>query len=150
MATRARCDRDQAVGALLDRLARKAIVDHVVQRDTAPAVDRGVQVLARAERGDDDRHLPLRAGLQIAFEAIVGLVDDLVHRERCRRAIGVGAVVCAQFLGDPVQPFVEHRLGPGVERGERPDDPRLALRDHQFGTRDDEERRPDDGQSQVF
>ena len=39
--------------------------------------------------------------------------------------------------------------GPGVQRREGPDDARLALRDDQFGIRDDEHRRSDDGQAQA-
>ena len=45
----ARGDRDQTVGALLDRLVREAVVDHVVQRDPAPAAHRGEDLLARAQ-----------------------------------------------------------------------------------------------------
>ena len=37
MAAGARRDRDDPVRALLDRLAREAVVDDVVQRDPAPA-----------------------------------------------------------------------------------------------------------------
>ena len=40
MAAGAGRDRDQAVGALLDRLAGEAVVDHVVQHDAAPAMHR--------------------------------------------------------------------------------------------------------------
>ena len=47
MAAGAGGDRDQPVGAFLDRLARVAVVDDVVERDPAPAVDRIVE-LARA------------------------------------------------------------------------------------------------------
>ena len=49
MAAGAGGDRDQPVGAFLDRLAGEAVVDDVVERDPAPAVDRVVE-LDRARR----------------------------------------------------------------------------------------------------
>ena len=86
MAAGAGGDRDQPVGALLDRLAGEAVVDDVVQRDPAPAVDRVVHPRRRAERGDDDRHLPFGAGRHVLLEPVVGAVDDLVDREGRGRA----------------------------------------------------------------
>ena len=56
MAAGAGRDRDQAVGALLDRLVSEAVVDDVVERDAALAMHRLVHLDARAQRGDDDRH----------------------------------------------------------------------------------------------
>src|SRR3546814_12713693 len=44
--------------------------------------------------------------------------------------------------------FVEQRLRPCVECGKRADNTRFALRDHQIGHRDDEQRRADDRQPQ--
>ena len=91
----------------LDRLAREAVVDDVVQRDPAPRVDRVVELDARAERGDDDRHLPLRADLHVVLEAVVGAMDDLVDRERRGGPLGMVAVPGGERFGDLVQPFVE-------------------------------------------
>ena len=143
-------DRDQTVRALFDRLVGEAIVDDVVQGDSAPSVDRLIELLARAERGNDDRHLPFGAGRQIGLEPIVGAVDDLIDGEGSGRRIRIGAVMRRQFLGDPVQPFVELALRPGVERREGADDARLALGDHQIGAGDDEERRTDCGQPEAI
>jgi len=61
MSAGAGCDRDNAVRALLDRLVREFIVDDVVHHDAAIGVHRRVDVFARAERGDHDRHLVLDA-----------------------------------------------------------------------------------------
>ena len=125
MAARSGGDRDQPTRALLDRLAREAVVDHVVQRDPAPAGDRGEHVLARAERGDHHRHLPLGADRHVLVEPVVRLVDDLVDRIRRGGPVGVGAVVFGQFLGDPVQPFVEHAEGRAFSAGKLPTIPAL-------------------------
>src|SRR3546814_686357 len=94
MAARAGGDGDQPVGALFDRLAREAIVDDVVERDAAPVMHRLVELLARAERGDGDRHLPFLAGRDVGLEPVVRAVDDLVDREgrRDRIACPVGKV----------------------------------------------------------
>ncbi len=54
-----------------------------------------------------------------------------------------------EFLGDLVKPFVELRLGAGVERGKRADNARLALRNDELGSGNDEQRRADDGQPQT-
>ena len=125
-------DRDQPVGAFLDRLMGEAVVDDVVQRQAAVGVDGGVDVLARAQRRDDDRRLPLHPA-HVLFDAGVGAVDDLVDREGRGGRFRMGAVVRGQRLGDFVQPFVELADRARVERGKRADDPRLALGDHQAG-----------------
>ena len=65
MAAGAGRHRDDAVGALLDRLARELVVDHVVQHHAAIGVHRVVQVLPRAQRSDDHRHLVLHAQREI-------------------------------------------------------------------------------------
>ena len=76
------CDGDDAVGALLDRLVRKAVVDHVMHHDPAIGMDGRVDVLARAQRGDDDRRLVLDAKFKVLLHALIRLVHDLVDRER--------------------------------------------------------------------
>jgi hypothetical protein len=136
-------DRDQPVGALVDRLPGEAVVDDVVERDAAPAVNRLVQFLARAERGDDDRHLPLLANRHVGFEPVVGAVDDLVDRERRGRPVGMVAVVRGKRLGDFVKPLVELRGGARIERREAADDAGRALGDHQLRVGNDEQGRAD-------
>ncbi len=149
MPARAGGDRDEPVGTLFNRLVRETVVDDVVHRDAAPIVHRLVQFLARAERGDDHRHLPFLADLHVFLEPAIGAVDDLVDRERCRRTIGIVAIMRGQFLGDLVHPFIELARRPGIERGEAADDTRLALGDDQFRPRHDEHRRTDDRQAQA-
>ena len=141
--------RDQAVGALLDRLAREGVVDDVVQHDAAPAVHRVIDVRARAQRRDHDRHLVPGAHRHVVLEPVVRLVHDLVDRERRRRLVGVVAVPGRERLGDLGQPFVELRRRARVERRHRADDARRALRDDELGVADDEQRRADDGQAQL-
>src|SRR3546814_21199235 len=82
MAAGARRDRDQPVGALFDRLARITIVDEVVEREAAPIVHGMVEILTRAQRGDDARHLPFRTSRETAHKTVVGSVDAMVDRER--------------------------------------------------------------------
>ena len=149
MAACARCHGDEAAGTLFDSLARKPVVDDVVHGNAAPAFDGAEHLFARAERGDDQGHLPFRAGRHVRFEPVVRLVHDLVHGVGRRRTIGIVAIMCGQFFGDLMQPFIDLGLRAGIERGERPDDPRLALRNDQFRTRYDEERRADDRQAQL-
>ena len=64
-------DRDQAIGALVDRLVREGVVDDVVQHDAAPAVHRVDHHRRRAQAGDDDRHLVLRADGDVFFQPVV-------------------------------------------------------------------------------
>jgi hypothetical protein len=143
MAARAGGHQDQAVGALLDRLVREFLVDDVVKNDAAPAMRGLIEFLARAERCDDHRHLVLFAKRQIMIEPVVRPMHDLVYRERCCEPPGIGLVVRGQFLLDPRQPLVEQRRRPCVQRRKRSHDSRFALRDHQIGHGNDEQRRSD-------
>jgi hypothetical protein len=61
---------DKAVGALGDGLLSECIVDDVVQNDAAAGVRGGVNVLARAERRDVERHA-VPAGAQAASQSHV-------------------------------------------------------------------------------
>jgi hypothetical protein len=146
--------RDQPVGALLDGLFRELVVDHVVQRDAAIGVHRLVHLDPRAERGDDDGHAPLDHDLEVALEARVRAVHDLVDAVGRGGAVGVGLVVAVELLGDAGEPAVELvRLALGlarVERGEGAGDAGLALGEHQIRGLHDEHRRADRGQAQVL
>ena len=140
MATRTGSDRDQAIGPLLDSLARKTIIDDVMERYAAPCMYRLVQVLTCPQRRDRDRHLPLGANCDIFIEAVVRTMDDLVHRIGSRRTIRIVTVVRCQLFGNLVKPFVELARGACIERREAADNPRLALRDNQFRTGYNEQR----------
>src|SRR2546429_524682 len=61
-------DGDDPVRAFLDGFAREAVVDHVMERDPAPAVHGLVEFDAGTERADHDRHLPLGADVHIVIE----------------------------------------------------------------------------------
>jgi len=143
MAARAGRYQDQAVGALLDRLVREFLVDHVVKHDAAPTMRSLIEFLARAERGDHHRHLVLLAHRQILLEPVVRPVHDLVDRERRRRPLGMRLVMSGKLFLDPHQPLLEQCGRPSVQRGKRSDHTRLALRDHQIRHGDDEQRRAD-------
>ncbi len=91
--------RDQSVGALLDRLACKAIVDDVMENDSAVCVDCVVDVGASAEGRDDDRNLELGDGRQIpSSKAVVGPVDDEVDGKWRRPIL---RVLKMMFLDEP-------------------------------------------------
>ncbi len=77
-------------------------------------------------------------------------MDDLIDGKGRCRSVRIVAIPRRQFLGNAVQPLVEQCLRSGIERGESPDDSRLALGDHQIGHRDDEQRGPDHGQPQAI
>src|SRR5207302_4411314 len=62
---------DQAIGALLDRLVGEFLVDHVVEDNAAPPMRGLIELLARAERSDDHRHLMLLAKREIVLEPVV-------------------------------------------------------------------------------
>src|SRR5690242_19095791 len=150
MASGARCYGDDAVRAFLDRLSRKTIVDHVMQSVPAPRMNRIVELNPCAKRGNDDRHLPLRADLHIVVEAVVRTMHDLVDREWRRRSLGMIAVPRGERFGAFVNPFAEQRCRPSVQRGEAADDARRALRNHEFRARHDEHRRADHRDSQLW
>ena len=143
MTARAGRNQHETVGALLDRLVCELLVDDVMERDAAPGVHSLVQLLTRAKRRDDHRHLVLLADRKILIETVVGFVDDLVDRERRGQTIGMSLVVRGKFFLDPVQPFVEQRSRARVQCRKRADDSRLALGDHEIRSRHDEQRRPD-------
>ena len=58
----------------------------------------------------------------VMVEAVVGAVDDLVHRERHGGGAGIVAVPGGKRLADLVKPFVQHGFRPRVERGKAADD----------------------------
>ena len=97
--------RDQSVGALLDRLACKAIVDDVMENDSAVCVDCVVDVGASAEGRDDDRNLELGDGRQILFQAVVGPVDDEVDGKWRRRILRVLTIMFLTSHGDQFEPI---------------------------------------------
>ena len=89
MAARAGRHRDQAVGALLDRLAGEAVVDHVVQHDAAVASAPPALTSSRApSEVMTIGTLYFTHSVEVVLEPVVRLVDDLVDRERRRRALG--------------------------------------------------------------
>jgi hypothetical protein len=150
MAASTGCHGDQAIGTFFNGLARKLVVDDVVQHHTAPAMHGLVHILTRAQAGDDDGHLVLGADLHVVLETVIALVHDLIDGEWCRRAIGMGLVPGRQSLGDLCQPVLQLLGRAGIERRHGADDTGLALLDDKLGIADDEKRRADDRQSQLF
>ena len=69
---------DQAINAGLDGLFRVTAGGHVMEHQTAPAMDLVDQFRNRAKRGDDQRHLVLFADLEVFFDPRVVAVDDQV------------------------------------------------------------------------
>jgi hypothetical protein len=121
-----------------------------VQHNASEGMHRPIDVLARPQRRDYDRHPVFDANVEVVTEPIVRLVDDLVDRKGSGRSLGMFFVVRLQFGRDPLQPFAEDRRGPRIERRKRTDHPGLALGDDEVRSGDDEHRRTNDRQSQPF
>ncbi len=149
MAARPGRHRDQPVRALVDRLLGEGVVDDVMQHDAAIAVHRVVDLLARAQRGDDDGHLVFHAQCQVVLEPVVGLVHDLVDGERRRGLVRMLRIVFGQRRGDALQPGLQQLGRARVQRRERADHAGLALGDHEIRIGDDEQRRAHHGHGQA-
>ncbi len=141
---------NETIRAFFDGLARKTVINDVVQCDTSPRVDRLIKFFTRPQRRDCDWHLPFRACRNIGIKPVVRAVDDLIDSIGSRRLIRVGAIVRGQFFGDLMKPFVKLRLRARVERRKRSDDPGLALGNDQFRTGNDEEGRAYDRKPQAI
>ncbi|MNV47970.1 hypothetical protein D3C71_1398550 [compost metagenome] len=149
MAARTRAHQDQAVHAGLQRLFGMADGGHVMENLAAPVVHALDQVAGRAKTGDDQRHAVAGAHGQVLLQAVVGLVNDLVDRERRDGGAGVGLAVGGQAGLDFVQPVGQLGLRARVEGGERSHDAARALGDHQLRVGDDEHRGADDRQGHL-
>src|SRR5690554_1030456 len=141
---------DEAVRAFFNRFVRKAVVDDVVHRNSAPAMDCGIKIFLRAQRSDDQRHFPFFTGRHVLIQTIIGLVDNLVHRKRSCWLVGIVPVPCRQFFGNLVHPLIKQGLWPRVEGREGADDTRLTLCNDQFGARYNEKRRTDKWQTKII
>ena len=103
------------------------------------------------QRTIPDYVFAIYVAFMVAFCLASGLFGDPRYRPAQRRgAIGMGAVMRGKLFLDLRQPFVEQRDRPRIKRRKRTNDPRLALRDHEIGIRDDEERRADHRHRQSF
>ena len=107
MTARARRDRDQSIGAFLDRFVCKDVVDDVMQYDAAPTVNGVIDICARAQTRDGDGYFVLGANLHVVFETVIALVHDLVDGKGGRRRLRVGPVMRCERFGDFRQPFIE-------------------------------------------
>ena len=118
VAAGAGADQDQSVHTLLGRLVRMLGVDHVVENEAAVGMRGRDDLGRRPQRGDDDRHPMLHAGLHVLHQPAVGGVTDLVHGIGRDLAARMARFVLAELVIDPGQPLVEHAGRPGIERGE--------------------------------
>ena len=143
MAAGAGADQNETVDAMIGGFPRMLDVDYVVKHHAAIGM-RGLDDFdRRPQRGDDDGHLVLHAGLHVLHQPVVGGVADLVDRVRRDLLLRMQRLELAEFVLDSAQPFVELFHGAGVQRGERTDDAGLALGDHEFRSGDNEQRRAD-------
>ncbi|KAG1078136.1 hypothetical protein G6F40_016844 [Rhizopus arrhizus] len=74
-------------------------------------------------------------------------MDDQAHAIRRDARGGVGLALGGQAFLDAADPLVQLFLRTGVQRGERADDPRRALRHDQRRPRDQEHGGADDRQA---
>ncbi|CFN74999.1 Uncharacterised protein [Bordetella pertussis] len=149
VAARAGAHQDQAVDAGLQGLLGVAHGRDVVEDLAAPGMHAGNQVAGRAQAGDDVGHPVAGAHVQVVFEPVVRLVDDLVDRVGRHDAVRMRAAVFGQAGLDFVEPVAQQRLGARIERGKRPHDAADALRDRQLGVGDDKHGRADHGQGHA-
>ena len=138
MAARASRHGNQAIRALFNGFAGKAIINYIVKANAAPTVDSIIEFHSRAERGDRDWHLPFGAGCDVSIKPVVRFMDNLVDRIRRRWPIRVRPVMRRQLLSYLMEPFIHHGLRPRIKRRKRANNPRLALGNHQFWARNDE------------
>ncbi|KAG1421547.1 hypothetical protein G6F57_023578 [Rhizopus arrhizus] len=99
------------------------------------------------QRRDDEGHAPFGADGQVALPARIAGMDDQVHAIRRDARVGVGLALGGQAFLDAADPLVQLFLRTGVQRGERADDPRRALRHDQRRPRDQEHGGADDRQA---
>ncbi|MNS99054.1 hypothetical protein D3C72_1334410 [compost metagenome] len=149
VAARARAHQDQPVHARFQRFLGVAQRGDVVKDLAAPVVHALDQVSRRAQAGDDQRHAVAGAHGQVLFQAVVGLVDDLVDRERRHGGAGIRFAVRGKPGLDLVQPIGQEALRARVQRGERTHDAARALRDHQLRVGHDEHGGADDRQGHL-
>ena len=76
-------------------------------------------------------------------------MDDLVDGIGCCRTIRIVAVPGGQFFRDLMDPLIQLRLRARVQCREGANNPRLALGNDEFGTRNDEKGRADDRQAEA-
>lgn len=107
MAACAGCHGNQAIGTFFNGLARKLVVDDVVQHHATPAMHGLVHILTCTQAGDDDGHFVLGTDLHVVLKTVIALVHDLVDGEWCRRTIGMSLVPGCQSLGDLGQPVLQ-------------------------------------------
>ena len=131
----------------------KAVVDDVVQDNTARAMRRIVQPFLRPKRRDPQRHLVLDANLYVPFKPRIGFMHDLVHRIGGGRIVGVRLVVTVQLFLDARQPAVQlNRFAfrfACVQRWKAAHDTGLALCNHQIRVRDNEQRAANQRDTQI-
>ena len=98
MPARACRHENQAIDAGFERLFGMPDRDHVVQHNAAIAMD-GVEhgLGRRPQRRNDDRHLVAHAHLDIVLEALIGLMHDLIDRDRPDLDARIGRLKVSQF-----------------------------------------------------
>ncbi|CBW76257.1 unnamed protein product [Mycetohabitans rhizoxinica HKI 454] len=104
----------------------------------------------RAQTGNEDRHPMIDAHAHVALQTSVGLMHDLIDRDRADHRVRMLGTVLDQRLLDLREPCVEQFRRPRIERGKGSDDARLALREHQFRVAHDEHRRRYNRQRQTL
>ena len=75
-----------------------------MQHNPAVRVDRVVDLRARAQRGDDDRHAVFDDDVHVVVEPVVGAVHDLVDCKWRDGRIGMRSRVGPVLFDDAVQP----------------------------------------------
>ena len=140
MPTRTGCHSNQSISALFYGLLGKAVVDDIVDNDTAIGMDSFVYINSCAERCYDDGNFVLHAQFNILHQPVIGLVNDLVDSKRSCRFVWISLIIGVQFPGNTLQPLFQYFYRARVESWKRSDDTGFTLRDDQVWIGNNEQR----------
>ncbi len=127
MTTGTGAHQDEAINTLFRRFFGMLHIDDVMEDKPAIRMRRFNNLCRWAQRGDDNRHLVLHTDLHIVHQPVVGCMADLVDSERSYFLVRVGSLIFGKLGFNPDNPLLKHRLGAGVQRWKRPDNPGFAL-----------------------
>jgi len=92
----------------------------------------------------------LHAYIQVLLQPLIARVHDLVDGKRCKPRVRMPDLHVGQFFAYAREPYVEHLIGPGIQRRKTPDAAGRTLSEHEHGPADEEHRCADDRQTQAI
>src|SRR5581483_11537601 len=120
-------DSNEPVRAFVDGLMGKGVVDNVVQHDAAVGMDGMVDIFTRSQRSNHDWNTVLDAKVKIKGEAVIGFMNDKVHREGSRLTIRMRRIMRGKFSLNSRQPLLHLFRRTRIEGRKAAHHARLAL-----------------------